>query len=395
MQIGSFSFDRVEFAGSLGDLGTLIPLSVALIIINGLSVTAVFLMVGLFYIASGLYFKLPVPVQPLKVVSAIAIAFPLKVTASVIAASGLIFGVILLLLAFTGLIDWLARFFTRPIVRGIQLGLGLILITKGIEYIRTPALFIQQPDSTLNLLGIPLNLLIGIAGGIVTLLLLSSRRFPASIVLVFGGVIIGIFSGALNEINFSLGPTPIAFITPGWADLYTAAIFLVIPQIPLTIGNAIVSTSDTCISLFGENSTTRRVSYRALAISMGCINLLTSGILGMPMCHGAGGLAAHHRFGARNGGSNLMIGLIFLVIALVFGTIGISLLMLIPNAVLGILLLFAGLELSFLIRDLTEKNDLMITLLVASVGFATTNMGLAFLIGILIQFLLKRAHIKL
>jgi len=395
MQIGSFSFDRVEFAGSLGDLGTLIPLSVALIIVNGLSVTAVFLMVGLFYIASGLYFKLPVPVQPLKVVSAIAIAFPLQITAPVIAASGLIFGVILLLFAYTGLIDWLAKFFTKSIVRGIQLGLGLILITKGIDYIGTPALFIQEPDSTLNLMGIPLNPVIGIGGGIITLLLLSSRRFPASLVIVSGGIIIGFLSGSLSEINFVLGPSSIEFISPGWGDFYTAAILLVIPQIPLTLGNAIISTSDTCISLFGDNNTTRRVSYRALAASMGWINLLTSGITGMPMCHGAGGLAAHHRFGARNGGSNLMIGVVFLVIALVFGTIGISLLMLIPNAVLGILLLFAGLELSLLIRDLTEKNDLMVTLLIASVGFATTNMGLAFLIGILIHFLMKRAKIKL
>ncbi|NQU63990.1 MAG: sulfate permease, partial [SAR324 cluster bacterium] len=313
----------------------------------------------------------------------------------VIAASGLIFGVILLLFAYTGLIDWLAKFFTKSIVRGIQLGLGLILITKGIDYIGTPALFIQEPDSTLNLMGIPLNPVIGIGGGIITLLLLSSRRFPASLVIVSGGIIIGFLSGSLSEINFVLGPSSIEFISPGWGDFYTAAILLVIPQIPLTLGNAIISTSDTCISLFGDNNTTRRVSYRALAASMGWINLLTSGITGMPMCHGAGGLAAHHRFGARNGGSNLMIGVVFLVIALVFGTIGISLLMLIPNAVLGILLLFAGLELSLLIRDLTEKNDLMVTLLIASVGFATTNMGLAFLIGILIHFLMKRAKIKL
>ncbi len=395
MQIGTFSFNRVEFAGSLGDLGTLIPLSIALIIINGLSVTSVFLMVGLFYIASGLYFKLPLPVQPLKVVSAIAIAFPLKVTAPVIAASGLIFGVVLLLLAFTGLIDWLAKFFTKPIVRGIQLGLGLILITRGIDYIRTPALFIQQSESTFNLLGFPLNPIIGICGGIITLLLLSSKRFPASLVIVCGGVIIGILSGSLNGINFTLGPTPIEFISPTLTDLLTAATLLVIPQIPLTLGNAIISTSDTCRSLFGDSDATRRVSYKALATSMGLSNLLTSLITGLPMCHGAGGLAAHHRFGARNGGSNLMIGIIFLVIALVFGTIGISLLMLVPNAILGILLLFAGLELSLLIRDLTERNDLFITFLVACVGFATTNMGLAFLIGILIHVLIKRAKITL
>ena len=121
LKIGTFRFDRVEFAGSLGDLGTLIPLSVAMIMVTGLSVTPVLLMIGAFYILSGLYYKLPIPVQPLKVVAAIAIAYPEKVSLPIIAASGIIFGLILLFLAFTGLIDWLAKFFTKPIVRGIQL----------------------------------------------------------------------------------------------------------------------------------------------------------------------------------------------------------------------------------------------------------------------------------
>ena len=120
-----FKFDRLEFAGSLGDLGTLIPLSVALMVLNDLSVSAVLLMVALFYLGSGLYFRLPVPVQPLKLVSAIAIAFPAKITVPIMAAAGISFGLILLILAATGLIDWLARFFTRPIVRGIQPRFGI------------------------------------------------------------------------------------------------------------------------------------------------------------------------------------------------------------------------------------------------------------------------------
>jgi len=395
MQIGPYIFDRKEFAGSLGDLGTLIPLSIALIVINGLSVTSVFLMVGLFYIACGLYFKLPLPVQPLKVVSAIAIAFPHEITPQVIAASGLIFGALLILMSLTGLIDWLAKLFTKPVVRGIQLGLGLILVTRGIGYIRSPALFVQQPDSTFNLLGLPLNLVVGITGAFITLILLNSRRFPASLVLVAGGIIVGVASGSLNQIDFILGPTALDFVVPTAGNFYTALVLLIIPQIPLTIGNAIISTSDTCRSLFGDNSLTRRTSYRALGISMGLANLLTGLLTGMPMCHGAGGLAAHHRFGARTGGSNLMIGAVFLVIALVFGTIGISLLMLIPNAVLGILLLFAGLELSILIRDLNERGDLFLAVLIAGLGFATTNLGLAFLIGIIVNFLIRRFKISL
>jgi SulP family sulfate permease len=156
-----------------------------------------------------------------------------------------------------------------------------------------------------------------------------------------------------------------------------------------------MGTADTCFSLFGKGEMTKRATYRAFATSMGLTNIVTGAIAGMPMCHGAGGLAAHYRFGARTGGSNIMIGTIFLVIAFVFGKIGISLLSSIPYAILGTLLLFAGIELALLIRDVTEKNDLFIAILIAGIGFATTNMGIAFILGIIVLYLIKLRKIKL
>lgn len=393
MQIGPYKFDRLELAGSMGDLGTIIPLSVALMLITGVSVTTVLLTVGLFYIAAGSYFKLPIPVQPLKVVSAIAIAFPEKVTLSILAAAGISFGLILLLLALTGLIDRIAKFFTRPIIRGIQVGLGLLLINKGIAYILKPALFIN-PEMAAGFASL-LNPAIGIAGFIAALCLLTNKKFPAALVLVITGIITGMFLGSLREATFAFGPTPVSLqaLTP--ADFFTALILLVIPQIPLTLGNAVIGTTDTCFTLFGRNQGTRRVSNRAFSVSMGLANLVTGLLGGIPMCHGAGGLAAHYRFGARTGGSNIMIGGIFLVIALGFGKMGIALLSSIPNGILGVLLLFAGLELALLIRDVTGKKELFITFLVAGIGLATTNMGIAFFIGILAQGLLKWRRIEL
>ena len=391
MQIGSYKFDRIEFAGSLGDLGTLIPLSVALMVITGLSVTSVLLAVGLFYIITGLYYKLPIPVQPLKVVSAIAIAYPAKITLPIMAATGMAFGFVLLLLALTGLIDWLARFFTKPIVRGIQLGLGLILMHKGIGFITEQTLFMQQSGETVSLLGFSLNTIIGTIAVFITLLLLSSKRFPAALVIVTAGIGIGIFFGALQNVSLSLGPTPVTLYRPTIDDFMNATMLLVIPQIPLTLGNAVMGTADTCFSLFGRGEATKKATYRAFATSMGVTNIVTGLIAGMPMCHGAGGLAAHYRFGARN----IMIGSVFLIIALVFGKIGISLLTSIPYAILGVLLLFAGLELALLIRDVTDKNDLFITILIAGIGFATTNMSIAFFLGILVMYLIKLRKINL
>jgi SulP family sulfate permease len=395
MQIGPHKFDRLEFAGSLGDLGTLLPLSVALMVINGLSVTPVLFMVGLFYIFSGLYFKLPIPVQPLKVVSAIAVAYPAKITVATIAASGIIMGLVLLLFAISGLMDWLAKFFTKPIVRGIQLGLGFILISKGISFVIRPELFIRGTGTAFDLFGISINPIIGAFGFILTLLLLSSKRFPSALVLVTLGVGIGILGGALRGVNPALGPTSVKLFLPHVDDFLNAFMLLVVPQIPLTLGNAVMGTADACQTLFAKDANTRKATYKAFASSMGLANLLTGLVGAMPMCHGAGGLAAHYRFGARSGGSNIMIGVLFLVIAIAFGKIGISLLSSIPNAILGVLLLFAGLELALLIKDVTGKNDLFLSFFIAGIGLATTNMGIAFILGIIIMRLIAWRNIKL
>ncbi len=394
MKISSFQFDRVEFAGSLGDLGTLIPLSIGLILITGLNLTSVFLIVGLLYIGVGVYYRLPIPVQPLKVVAAIAIAFPDKVTIPIISATGLIFGVVLLVLAWTDVISWIAKFFTKPVIRGIQLGLGLILVTKGIGFIQKPNLFIQNTEAITALSGIPINPMVGIIGIGLALFLLSSKRFPAALVVVTAGTGIGVAFSALKGTSFELGPTPIEIIWPSLADFLSAFFLLVIPQIPLTIGNAIIGTTDTARSLFGDVEKTDKVTYRGLATSMGIANLVVGIFAGMPVCHGAGGLAAHFRFGARTGGSNIMIGLLFVIIALFFGKIGINLLSCIPNAVLGVLLFFAGIELVLLLKDVKGRNELFIAFLIAGISLATNNMGIAFISGIFIERIIKAKGIE-
>lgn len=395
MQIGTHKFNRMELSGSLGDLGTLLPLSVALMVITGLSATSVLLMIGLFYIISGVYYKLPIPVQPLKVVSAIAIAYPEKISLSIIAASAIIFGLILLFLAFSGLIDWVAKFFTKSIVRGIQLGLGFILINKGIKLILEPGLFLNDKTVGISFLNFDLNIVIGFWGFLIALLLLSNKRFPAALVLVSGGILVGVLFGALSDVTFSFGPTPVNVYIPGANDLKNALILLVIPQIPLTLGNAVMGTADACYTFFGKGKATEKVTYRALAMSMGLVNTLVGLIAAMPMCHGAGGLAAHYRFGARTGGSSIMIGIIFLIVALAFGKIGISLLSSIPNSILGILLLFAGIELALLIKDVSDKKDLFIVILIAGIGYATTNMGIAFIVGIVVMHLIQWRRIDI
>jgi SulP family sulfate permease len=303
-------------------------------------------------------------------------------------------GVFLLFLAFTGIIDWLARIFTKPIIRGIQLGLGFILLTKGINFIIKSELFINTQDIYQLTNWLSTNTLIGILAVVIVILLISNKKFPAALVIVTTGIFLGLLSGSLRASEIALGPVPVSTLSLNSQDFINAFFLLVIPQIPLTIGNAILGTADACQSFFRKDQNAKKANPRNLSLSMGMMNILIGFFGGIPLCHGAGGLAAHYRFGARTGGSNIMIGLIFIIIALLFGQIAISLLSLIPNAILGTLLLFAGVELALLIRDVTDKKDLFIAIIVAGVGFATTNMGIALIAGFIVEKIIHLNRIK-
>lgn len=386
-------FDRLELAGAFGDLGTLLPIVIAMILINQLSPSTVFLSFGLFYLLAGLYYGLPVPVQPLKAVGAIAIAYPAVITESVIGASGIVFGAILLVLALTGMVDRLARLFSPAVVRGIQLTLGLIFLKKGIELIVSPNLFISGAQG--RFAGYSLNLIIGLSVFALILLLLDNKRFPAALAALAVGIGAGLALGGLGEAPLAIGPTAMHFISPSSGDFWTALIMLVLPQIPLTIGNACVGTADTCTVLFEGNPLLAKAKAGKFALSMGIVNFLAGFFGAVPMCHGTGGLAAHYRFGARTGGAPVMIGIFFIVVALILGELGFTLLALIPNSVLGVLLVFAGLELCPLLRSLKSNEEYFVALLIAGIALAVPNMAWAFGIGILTDLFIRRFKVRI
>jgi sulfate permease, SulP family len=391
--IDRLRFDRVEFAGSLGDLGTLLPIVVAMILINKLSPSVVFLSFGLFYLITGYYYRLPVPVQPLKAVGAIAIAYPLLITESVIGASGIIFGVILLILSISGTVNALAKIFTQPVVRGIQLSLGLVFLRKGIELIVQKNLFLSGVAG--RFAEYNLNLILGVAVFLMILALLDNKKMPAAIAALAVGIIAGLAFGGFNSLKFSIGPTKIGIISPTLKDFWTAFIMLILPQIPLTIGNACVGTADTCCTLFPKNPLLSKTKAGNFALTMGIANLPAGFFGAVPMCHGTGGLAAHYRFGARTGGAPMMIGAIFVVMALAFGEFGFTLLAMIPNSVLGVLLIFAGLELCPLIRSLKTNEEYFVAILISGIALAVPNMAWAFGIGIVVDMFIRKMKIKI
>lgn len=380
------TFDRSELAGSLGDVGILFPIALALIRLNDLNPTAAFLTAGLLYIGAGFYYRLPLPVQPLKAVSAIAIAF--SFSPSTIAAAGFMMGGILLLLGVTGLAGTLARFFTKPIIRGIQLGIGIILVRTAINLMGKPWTGVEasanQAGSTSWI-----GYVVGVGGFILIIALRGNRRFPASLVVLSCGALIGLAIAPPSWPAFSLGPVWPAIGLPSVGDFTLALTALVIPQIPLTFGNAIVATADLAKTYFGDRG--ERVTPARLAGGMGLANLFAGLIAGLPVCHGSGGLTAHYKFGARTGGAPIMIGLGCCLLGLAFGAAAVWIIGLIPLAVLGAFLLFVGLEHCLLIADLEGRDEFLVALATASVSVATGNLTVGYAAGFVMQLFSKPA----
>ncbi len=378
--MGDFEFNRMELSGSLADLGTMLPLLIPLIVINGLNATIALLLVGLFYVGVGLYYRIPVSVQPFKAVAVIAIAGGLS--AQIIAASGLITGILMLFLGTTGLIIHVARFFSKPVVRGLQVALGLILFVKAVRYIIGPELFIG--GEVIYQMGLPLNTIIGLAGLLIAALLITNRKIPAAMALVAIGFLVGL---SIKTPSFTLGPQILPLQIPSVTDFQAALVILVLPQFPLTISNSVISASDLAKKYFGVKA--RNASTRALATSVGVANIAVGALGGMPMCHGAGGLTAHYCFGARTGGSSLIIGSVFVVIALVFGSSAVSILGLIPFSILGVLLAFTGIQMMLLVSDVKLPIDFLVVFTIVGLSIIV-NMTTAFIAGILLYYLLKR-----
>ncbi|MBW2434130.1 MAG: putative sulfate/molybdate transporter [Deltaproteobacteria bacterium] len=389
-----YKFNRLELAGSFGDLGTLLPLAMGMILINGLKPTGLFLALGLFYVIAGMYFDITVPVQPMKVISAYAIATAMD--ASQITAAGYLMGFVLLLIGITGAVTVIGKSIPKSVVRGVQLSTGILLMVQGVKLMLGTSTLQKihqavEPYLLVQSVGpIPIGIIIGIAGTFLTLLLLANKRFPAGLIVVVAGLALGIIFGKhadLNPLRVGINLPP--FLPFGWptqADFTFALFALVLPQMPMTVGNAVIAYTDLSESYFKEQS--NKVTYRSATISMALANFLSSTFGGMPLCHGAGGLAAHYRFGARTAGSNIMIGGIFIILAVLLGDRSLAIINLLPLAVLGILLLFAGGELCLTILDLTTRKDLFVSLVILGITLAT-NLAAGFIVGIAVAYLLK------
>jgi hypothetical protein len=375
MKLGGNAYDLQELAGAFGDLGTLIPFVVGYITISKMDPVGILVAFGLFKIFVGLYFKTPVPIQPMKAIGTAAITHAATISPGAIWASGLFSGIFWLVMGVTGTVSWIAKITSRPIVQGLVLSLGLGFILEGVR--------MMQGDYVLAAFATAL-----------TFFLLSRERIPAMLVLLGFGVTVALVrepallaSLAECSLRFQLPAFGLAHIS--WQEAATGVVVLGLPQVALTLGNAIIATVEENNMLFPD----RRISVKEIAVDHGIMNLVGTSLGGVPMCHGAGGMAGHVRFGARTGGALVILGVLILFIGLFLSDSVATLFKLFPRSLLGVILLFGGLELAAGAHgDALKRGDRYVVLLTA--GISLWNMGVGYLAGLALWYAVQREWIR-
>lgn len=373
----NIKFNRSEISGSLGDMGTFLPLVAGLVITSGMNLGHILFFSGAMNVASGLMFGIPMPVQPMK--SIVAIAITEGLSENMIIAAGISAGLILLILALTGTIDLLRKYIPMAIVRGLQLAIGLKLLIKGISMV----------VDTGNWLAVD-SIFVGFLCFALLIMTTNKKKFPGALIVFSIGTVLLLISKPSILSSLTFGWELPVFHIPNGSEFIAGFWRGTIPQIPLTILNSVIAVSILSADLFPE----RPLNPRKVTISVALMNLIACPLGGMPMCHGSGGLAAQYRFGARTGGSVVFLGLAKMTIAVLFGG---SLLLLIteyPMSILGVLLIFSGLELAVVGRDQSEKDKFFIVILTAGLCLAI-NIAIGFVIGWVVALILKNKNIRI
>ena len=371
-------FNRNELSGAFGDLGTDLPLLVGMILAAGLDAASVLTAFGLMQILTALRYRMPMPVQPLKAMAALVIAQQLP--AAMLHGGGLAIGIAMLIISVSGLIEWINRVVPKPVVRGIQCGLGLQLsgIALG-DYV--------QRDG-------PPGLWLAAAGFLLTLVLIGRKRVPAAVVLLALGMAYALVFQVRGDALFQSA----GFHLPKWnvptaSDIWTGFVILALPQLPLSIANSVLATRQLAEDLFPSRGTTAR----RIGITYSLMNLVSPFLSGVPVCHGSGGMAGHYAFGGRTGGSVVLYGTFYLVLGLFFGPGSDTVIRVFPMPILGVLLLFEGITLLTLLRDLTARRADFVLALV--VGLIASSLPYGYLIGlgvgVLCFHLIRRGAVRL
>ena len=368
-------FNKQELAGSFGDIGTDLPLIIAMILAAGLHTPSVLIVFGLMQIFTGLIYKMPMPVQPLKAMATLVIVQ--QISSNILFGAGLAIGIVMLALSVSGLLTKLSQIIPKAVIRGIQLGLGLKLCMLAFQkYI---------PDQ-----GIP-GYILAFVVFVLIIFLLDNKKYPASLFAIALGVIFAfLFNIDSNTLQYAFGFNLPLLFTPTIDDVTTGFLLLALPQIPLSLGNSIIATKQVSQDLFPDR---KPLTIKKIGLTYSFMNIVIPFFSGIPSCHGSGGMVGHYTFGGRTGGSVILYGLFYLILGLFFGNGFENIVQIFPLPVLGVILVFEGLALMILVKDLIKNQRAFVIALL--VGVIASGLPYGFVISLVVGTILYYTPFKL
>ncbi len=358
--------NRNELAGSFGDIGTDLPLIIAMLSVTDLQASSVLIIFGAMQIISSFIYGLPMPVQPLKAVAAIVITQ--KISSAVLFGGGLAIGIVMLILTVSGLITFLCKVIPKTVIRGIQFGLGFQLCLLSLKNYISPTDYIGY-----------IMVIIAFTIGII---LIGNKKYPAAILIILLGFLHTLLFniGVFESMEFSLPDFTLPDIT--FDNALTGFLLLALPQIPLSLGNSIFATNRLIKDYFPE----RRITVKKIGLTYSIMNIISPFIGGIPTCHGSGGIAGHYTFGGRSGGSTLIYGFFYLILGLLFSMNPTNVFQIFPKPILGVILLFEGITLILLIKDIiTDRKNFFIAVIV---GLVANGIAYGYLVGLILGVIL-------
>uniref|UniRef100_A0ACD6AEK8 Uncharacterized protein n=1 Tax=Avena sativa TaxID=4498 RepID=A0ACD6AEK8_AVESA len=409
-----------ELNGAMGDLGTYIPIVLSLSLSRHLDLGTTLVFTGIYNVVTGLVYGVPMPVQPMKSIAAAALSDP-SFDIPEIMAAGILTAAFVLLLGVTRLMRLVYWFVPLPVVRGIQLAQGLNFAMAAVKYIRYEQDLGKGKSAgrrpwagldglVLALAAVCFIILVNGAGedhvvrvapGTVAAAAQEEEQgqgndsprswrrrwasaIPSAVIVFVLGVVFAIIRHPAAVRELRLGPSRMRVVhipREAWKQGFIKG---AVPQIPLSVLNSVVAVCKLTRDLFPE----KEASATSVSVTMGAMNLVGCWFGAMPCCHGAGGLAGQYKFGGRSGACVAALGGLKLALGLLLGGSVLRVLTNFPVGLLGVLLLFAGVELAIAARDMSTKAEAFVMLVCTAVSLVGSSAALGFLCGMVAHGLL-------
>ncbi len=352
-----------ELSGAFADLGTFLPLTAGILAIRQFDATGVLIGFGLFALAVAVFYRRPIPVQPMKVVTALVITG--AITPLQAMASGLLIGAVLTVLAFAGVIGRLARMVPNSVIMGIQLGVGAQLTIIGVQHVAAEPIY-----------GVAALALLGA-------LFFTSYKNVSCLLVIVGAAGVSLSTGAVGLGGLQAGLHLPHFGLPTIQDFEAALLTTALPQLALTLSNAVLATAAIAADYFPVEK--ERMSATRLAASTGILNLGLAPFGAIPMCHGSGGLVAQYGFGARSWGAPAIFGALCLILGVAYGPQAGVVLAILPLGAVGAMLAVAGADLAISRKFLAINSSYRIVVVLTGVACVATNVAAGLFIGLVLE----------